>query len=306
MPRVITRLMNRANGTLLNRESSGITRGTALLLLDILAEPSNLALAAFFLTKQNFTLGRDTSSPCPRSELRGPTVFTEIVAAGELRPPHHEQKARAWSPRTCSCLCGGSGRLPCPGRCVPRGTLRRASPLPCRPAPAPPSAPAGCAPSPPMYAVTSTPLVKRTLAILRSAEFGFLGVMVRTWMQTPRRWGHPSPHFTRLRSEFWTQCNAGAFVPFLTGFLPFLTSWLTVGIRGPSSIPYNRGTFQRNSILYQYLVLMSMPIPPFFPTTPQLPRYASAAPCHLSRSIFRCLRRHDILPPRMVIYSTST
>ena len=30
------------------------------------------------------------------------------------------------------------------------------------------------------------PLVKRTLAIFRSAEFGFLGVVVETFVQTPR------------------------------------------------------------------------------------------------------------------------
>jgi hypothetical protein len=36
-----------------------------------------------------------------------------------------------------------------------------------------------------MYAVTSTPLVKRTRAILRIAEFGFFGVFVVTLTQTP-------------------------------------------------------------------------------------------------------------------------
>ena len=35
------------------------------------------------------------------------------------------------------------------------------------------------------------PLVNRTRAILRSAELGFLGVMVRTWVHTPRFWGLP-------------------------------------------------------------------------------------------------------------------
>ena len=37
--------------------------------------------------------------------------------------------------------------------------------------------------------MTSWPFVKRTLATLRMAEFGFLGVRVITWMQTPRRKG---------------------------------------------------------------------------------------------------------------------
>jgi hypothetical protein len=41
-----------------------------------------------------------------------------------------------------------------------------------------------------MYAVTSMPLVKRTRATLRSAEFGFLGVCVYTRVQTPRFCGH--------------------------------------------------------------------------------------------------------------------
>src|ERR1700716_3100475 len=35
------------------------------------------------------------------------------------------------------------------------------------------------------------PVVRRTRATLRSAEFGFLGVWVNTRVQTPRRWGEP-------------------------------------------------------------------------------------------------------------------
>src|SRR3954453_2216423 len=35
------------------------------------------------------------------------------------------------------------------------------------------------------------PLVSRTRATLRRAEFGFLGVVVYTRVQTPRRWGAP-------------------------------------------------------------------------------------------------------------------
>src|SRR5437588_8991577 len=35
------------------------------------------------------------------------------------------------------------------------------------------------------------PLVSRTRATLRSAEFGFFGVFVYTRVQTPRRWGAP-------------------------------------------------------------------------------------------------------------------
>jgi hypothetical protein len=42
-----------------------------------------------------------------------------------------------------------------------------------------------------MYAVTSALVVSLTLATLRSAEFGFLGVVVKTRTQTPRRLGRP-------------------------------------------------------------------------------------------------------------------
>jgi uncharacterized membrane protein len=47
------------------------------------------------------------------------------------------------------------------------------------------------------------------------AEFGFLGVIVKTRVQTPLFWG--------LRS------NAGALLLYLLSVLPFLTSWFTVG-----------------------------------------------------------------------------
>src|SRR5919199_1237898 len=42
-----------------------------------------------------------------------------------------------------------------------------------------------------MYAVTSMPLVNFTRATLRSAEFGFFGVVVYTRVHTPRRCGLP-------------------------------------------------------------------------------------------------------------------
>src|SRR5664279_3094479 len=42
-------------------------------------------------------------------------------------------------------------------------------------------------PSPGMYAITSSLLVSLTLATLRKAEFGFLGVVVYTLVHTPRR-----------------------------------------------------------------------------------------------------------------------
>ena len=40
--------------------------------------------------------------------------------------------------------------------------------------------------------MTSNPLVRRTLATLRIAEFGFFGVVVYTRVQTPRFCGHCS------------------------------------------------------------------------------------------------------------------
>ena len=42
-----------------------------------------------------------------------------------------------------------------------------------------------------MYAVTSIWLVSLTRATLRSAEFGFFGVVVYTRVHTPRRCGLP-------------------------------------------------------------------------------------------------------------------
>src|SRR5687767_16006521 len=47
-------------------------------------------------------------------------------------------------------------------------------------------------PSPPMYAVISFPFDSRARAILRSAELGCLGVVVRTTRHTPRFCGHAS------------------------------------------------------------------------------------------------------------------
>ena len=73
---------------------------------------------------------------------------------------------------------------------------------------------------PGMYAVTSTPVVRRTRATLRSAEFGFLGVCVKTRVQTPRRWGEP--------------LSAGVFVFSALVSRPLRTSWAIVGTRVPS------------------------------------------------------------------------
>src|SRR5215204_2707374 len=60
------------------------------------------------------------------------------------------------------------------------------------------------------------PLVRRTRATLRSAEFGFFGVWVNTRTQTPRFCG--------------LSCSAGLFVLVTIFLRPARTSWLIVGI----------------------------------------------------------------------------
>src|ERR1700759_4737746 len=70
------------------------------------------------------------------------------------------------------------------------------------------------------------PLVSRTRATLRSAEFGFLGVVVYTRVQTPRRCGGAT-FFLRPLPDF-----RPGVASFLAGFLrPLFTSWLVVGMR---------------------------------------------------------------------------
>src|SRR5215207_2806933 len=74
-----------------------------------------------------------------------------------------------------------------------------------------------------MYAVTSMPLVRRTRATFRSAEFGFFGVVVYTRVQTPRRWGEPF--------------SAGVLVFSTLSSRPLRTSWLIVGMGGLDLLP---------------------------------------------------------------------
>src|ERR1700721_1876450 len=74
-------------------------------------------------------------------------------------------------------------------------------------------------PTPGIYVVTSMPLVSRTRATFRSAEFGFLGVEVYTRVQTPRFCGQ--------------LFNAGLDVFQRGGFRPLRTSWLNVGTNLP-------------------------------------------------------------------------
>src|SRR6185436_788486 len=59
------------------------------------------------------------------------------------------------------------------------------------------------------------PEVSFTRATLRSAEFGFLGVVVYTRVHTPRRWGEP--------------LSAGVLVLVTLSWRPLRTSWLIVG-----------------------------------------------------------------------------
>src|SRR3954454_19528220 len=77
-----------------------------------------------------------------------------------------------------------------------------------------------------MYAVTSIPLVRRTRATLRKAEFGFLGVTVYTRVHTPRRWG-AAIRFLRP----WPDLRPGVASFFFGLRRPFRTSWLMLGMR---------------------------------------------------------------------------
>src|ERR1051325_2999249 len=70
-------------------------------------------------------------------------------------------------------------------------------------------------PTPGMYGVTSIWLLSFTRATLRSAEFGFLGVVVYTRVHTPRRWGLPF--------------SAGVLVLLVLACRPFRTSCWIVG-----------------------------------------------------------------------------
>ena len=84
-------------------------------------------------------------------------------------------------------------------------------------------------PSPGMYAVTSIELVSRTRATLRKAEFGLLGVTVRTLVTTPRLNGEKCEvglFFNTLNSRR----IAGDFVFFVGRLRGPRISWFIVGI----------------------------------------------------------------------------
>src|SRR5205085_721128 len=70
------------------------------------------------------------------------------------------------------------------------------------------------------------PLVSRTRATLRRAEFGFLGVVVYTRVHTPRRCG-AATFFLRPLPDF--RPGVDSFLDF--GVRPLRTSWLVVGMR---------------------------------------------------------------------------
>src|SRR6266567_9031927 len=75
-------------------------------------------------------------------------------------------------------------------------------------------------------------LERRTRAILRSAEFGFFGVIVRTIVQTPRFWGAPLRSCTKRRSsEFHVVRRAGVSTFGFWLFRPLRTSCEIVGMR---------------------------------------------------------------------------
>src|ERR671936_216726 len=67
-----------------------------------------------------------------------------------------------------------------------------------------------------------------TRATLRSAEFGFFGVVVYTRVQTPRRCG-AATFFLRPLPDF----RPGVASFFVFGLRPLRTSWDVVGIRRP-------------------------------------------------------------------------
>src|SRR5215212_10541457 len=75
------------------------------------------------------------------------------------------------------------------------------------------------------------PFVRRTRAILRSAEFGFLGVIVRTWRQTPRFCGAPGMATCLRLIPFQFLRMAGALTFLILVWRPWRTSWLIVGTK---------------------------------------------------------------------------
>src|SRR3954451_14255687 len=82
--------------------------------------------------------------------------------------------------------------------------------------------------------MTSKPLVRRTLATLRSAEFGFFGVVVYTRVQTPRFCGDC--------------CNAGTFLRDFCTIRGLAISWLIVGMSA-FTLYFARDRYRRREFL---------------------------------------------------------
>lgn len=76
------------------------------------------------------------------------------------------------------------------------------------------------------------PFESRTRAIFLKAEFGFFGVVVVTFKQTPRLNGEPvGKNVLFLCKVSITLCIAGDLLLYVVIFLPLRTSWFTVGIK---------------------------------------------------------------------------
>src|SRR5437588_9580565 len=81
------------------------------------------------------------------------------------------------------------------------------------------------------------PLVSRTRATLRSAEFGFFGVCVNTRTHTPRFCG--------------LFCSAGDFVFVRTFSRPLRTNWLIVGTGTPSKKNTSKRDIRSDALLQE-------------------------------------------------------
>src|SRR5438874_10858065 len=106
------------------------------------------------------------------------------------------------------------------------------------------------------------PLVSRTRAILRNAELGFFGVIVRTCTQTPRLSGLPlGTAYRRWRSALKLKRSAGAAVFFLSLVRPLRTSWLIVGNEvSVPTLPQDQSTSVRGSRSYRQLGVAPLPV----------------------------------------------
>src|SRR3984885_1313445 len=124
------------------------------------------------------------------------------------------------------------------------------------------------------------PLVKRTRATLRSAEFGFFGVVVYTRVHTPRRCG-AATFFLRPLPDL----RPGVASFFLGGVRPLRTNWLVVGMRratlagapqGAVSILWRRRRTVQSRLRRQAATpRASAPDPPRTPTRPATGAYVT-------------------------------